>query len=338
MLNERSRDMFESIKNVSDEITEYFNNRSYLIGVEEPESITDNELLVIAIDKLLNELEVMGIETNLDVDDLLTYGPYFDMTISMRRKFDRINLTNELKSLDTSSFADYVSIINDQRNSNDMLIETIEYMTDMFKLDIDWQRLTGSYERFAADSAFTTYLMKIIDQINSEDNNKTYVTDDNIETVSKFTTNMCDRDLKIQQMANYVHEHVDNISFATLQQLMRRYDKDKLNSEVLPLFAAYFVMDPKPAKEPAFVVAHHKRSNHHLEYWESAEHADEFITNEIACMIVFSMVLDKFGKDKRLQEVKKFFNYADKSVQAKLVELAGLDYETVLEGKKNAEQ
>lgn len=255
------------------------------------------------------------------------------MTLALRKKFDKINLFNEIMSLDETDRHTFTYSVEECYCGTDVFISIIDFFADKFPLDEDWTTLTNQvlHEHFTGEEDFNSYIQEIFTKINFTDPNRSYITDDNLAAVNAFVTNMADRDSLVTTMADQVLSmRPDPISTpineGRLRELIEKYDKDKLMPEVLPFFAAWFMLKDKPKEEPHFLANHHRTVYHHLEYWENPVNQYKKINVEQACMIVFSLVLDNLTPKQRDAEVKKYFKYADTNVQDFLTQLANITY------------
>ena len=93
-------DILEACKFLSPNINSYFEDKLYLQDVEHPEEITSIFKVKLAISLVLQELEEIGIITNLDEEEILGFQYYTKMVLALRKKFDKENLFNEIMSLD----------------------------------------------------------------------------------------------------------------------------------------------------------------------------------------------------------------------------------------------
>lgn len=327
-MDQRSHDILEQCKYVSDAINTYFEDKLYMEGVETPEDISDSLKVYMAIQLVLAELEEMGITTNLDIDDILSYAPHFDTLISIRRKFDKDNFFKLLMEIDEGTYQCLLTFKEDASAAEDIFINYITYFSELYPMDKDWSRLTSPLVLYyyEANSDFADYISDILDKKGFQDINKTYIDDSNFNNVLAFTNNMKERDDRVGIMVRELSEVFPALNRGRLEELVERYDKDKLAPEVLPFFAAYYCMKDKPKEEPAFLANHHKNVYHHLEYWENPVNSNKKITPEQAAMIVASFVLDGYDPKRRLKEVKPFFKYCDDNVKNMLEKFAGFEF------------
>lgn len=326
-------DILEACKFLSPNINSYFEDKLYLQDVEHPEEITSIFKVKLAISLVLQELEEIGIITNLDEEEILGFQYYTKMVLALRKKFDKENLFNEIMSLDETDRHTFTYSVEECYCSTDVFIAIIDFFSNKFPLDQDWNTLSNQilHEHFTGEEDFSTYIQEVFVKVNLTDPNRSYITDDNIVAVNAFITNMADRDSLVSTMADQLLEMIPEIipyrvNEGRLRELIEKYDKDKLAPEVLPFFAAWFVLKDKPKEEPHFLATHHANVYHHLEYWENPLRENKRISFEQACMIVFSLVLDNLNPEQRKIEVKKYFKWADPNVQDFLTQVAAITY------------
>lgn len=321
-------DILETCKYLSPNINAYFEDKLYLQDIEHDEEVTPLFKVRLAISLIISELEEIGIVTNLDEEEILGFPEYTKMLLALRRKFDKENLVKEIMSLDEEDRHTFTYSVEECYCSTDVFIAIIDFFSNKFTLDKDWHTLSNQYlhEHFTGEDDFSTYIQEVFTKINYEDPNRSYITEDNIVAVNAFIANMADRDSLVSTMADEIIPKYPKVNEGRLRELIEKYDKDKLAPEVLPFFAAWFVLKDKPKEEPHFLATHHANVYHHLEYWENPLRDNKKISLEQACMIVFSLVLDNLNPEQRKAEVKKYFKWADPNVQEFLTEIAGITY------------
>ncbi len=327
-MNERSHDILEQCKQVSEYIHRYFEDKLYLDNLENFDALSPIFKADMAIQLLLNELENMGIETNLEVEDVLSFSPYFDASLALRRKFDSVNFYQTLMELDEKYLQRVQSIQEEAVCGEDLFIGLIEFFRQVLPMDRDWAILNSVVitDHFEGTSAFADYFSSILKRRLKQDMNRSYVDDSNINNVIAFTNNMKERDDRITVMISELEATFPELNKGLLDEFIQKYDKDKLAPECLPFFAAWYVLKDKPKEEPPFLAHHHATVSHHLQYWENPVNAGKKISKEQAVMIVVSMVLDGFDAKKRKEEVKPFFKYCNQDVQDFLTKIADFTY------------
>ena len=109
--------------------------------------------------------------------------------------------------------------------------------------------------------------------------------------------------------------------------------------EVLAKFAHY--NSEKPEEEPEFLVQHHLKATHHIEHWKKMYEEYERLkpessfgpTLEHAIMIVVSLVLDGFFKEKLLEKASEFKPFMMSNVWIFTERICSFDYEGILRGE-----
>ena len=334
------QDIINRCKNLSSNINEYFNEEQYRVDVEQAEEITPDFLVKTAVDMVLEELKVIGIESNFDSIELINSPVDLEIMFYLRSKFDTVNFYNLLKALDESNVSALTQIIEDVELSEDMLIEITNFFSELLTKDVGWDYIARSLNHWFSTDEFTDHISTILDKLfNSTDPNKVYISDENIDVVKHFVEIMQERATRLELLANYILKQYPFVSRSKLMILVNRYDKDKLDPNRIAYFAAYTTQEHVEGEtEPSFVYEHHKRTSHHIEYWREGVgfEKNQKISVEHACMIVMSEMIENKSKSdiKKNAEMFKQFcdDKADVDVYNFMMSLTDIDYESVLVG------
>ena len=324
----------------SDNIRDYFLDERYLIDMDQNDMVTPQMLSVTAVDLVLDELSEIGIETNFRAEELLLSPIDLNTMFDLRSKLDKDNFYRCLKSMNQETYSSFCGVIENVHLPEDLLIEISDFMTAVFPFDTSWEIIQKSIEYWYSTSNFSKHVSALLSKVDVHtDPNETPIDDANILEISQFLEYMKERDNKVKLMTDYIIGHVFNINGDRLKDLIKNYDRDKLEPEVLAKFAHY--NSEKPEEEPEFVVQHHLKSTHHLEHWKKIDDDYERLelkgpfgpTLEHAIMIVVSLVLDGFYKEELLKEASKFKPFMMNNVWIFTERICSFDYEGILRGE-----
>lgn len=335
------QDIIDKCKNLSSNINEYFNEEQYRLDVEQAEVITPEFLVNTAVDMVLEELKVMGVESNFDAVELINSPVDLETMYYIRSKFDSDNFYNFLKSLDEKTKSEFNQIVEDVELSEDMFINIVTYFNGLISKDVGWDYMIRSINHWCSTDAFVEHISAIMDKLfNATDPNRVYVSDENIDTIKMFMDMMQERSSRLSILAKFVMSKYSFISKSKLNTLVKKYDKDKLDPNKLPYFAEYAKYDHSESTEyPSFVNEHHRKASHHLEYWSEGVgfKNKSTITVEHACMIVLSEMIDNKSASQMKLDIEKFKPYCvilsdGIDVYAFMQELISIDYKEILLG------
>ena len=150
---------------------------------------------------------------------------------------------------------------------------------------------------------------------------------------------MKERDAQVKLITDYISNHVFGFDAMRLNNLIKNYDRDKLNPDCISKFAHYNAT--KPEEEPEFIQRHHETVSHHIEYWKKMSETYEELeckgpygpNKEQSIMIVVSLILDGFFKENLVRELTKFKLYMMPEIWSFAEKLTGFDYEAILRGE-----
>ncbi len=304
---------------VSPGINDYFEEQRYLTEVENVEEITPQYLLNTAITLVLDLLEEIGISSNFSVEELLDSSVDLETMFYLAYKFDSDNYYRVLKSFDEQQLSEYNAMIENIDLPEDYLFEIASYFNELFPTDIAWEYINRGTEYWYSTDALVSHLVNI--QLKMEvntDPNPIPIQEDQLNMVQKFLEVMCEREQKVTVYVNYILDHFTGLLNKTkLIRLVKQYDKEKLNPDTVLLFAKWNALS-KEAKEkigePGFLQQHHLKDDHHIEHWEHLKETNRLVelTNEVAVMIVISLILDDLPEDKMKTELERYQDIAPK--------------------------
>ena len=324
---------------LSENINEYFVNQEYKNFTEDEcqqEEITDRYLLNVAIEKVFEEVQDIGIDADYNVDDFIEDGNELDTLFALREKFDKASFYEMLKNLSEQSFAEFKNAYESVSLPEDLFLELAPWLASLAPNDPVWFLIERAPLHWYSTSAFATHLSDIMNQlVEKTDRNKAVVNDTNIDSITRFLSKMKMRNDTITIYIKEICKKYPDLNSELLKKYIKNYDIQKLNNDQLPLFAAY--NDIKPKEEPVFLKEHHLTVNHHIEYW--VDHWQKFkeykiampvYTREIAVMLVVSLVLDDLTSRQMLNQIKPLNDIVAKDLYIFTQELCRLDYKAML--------
>lgn len=324
----------------SDNIRDYFLDERYLIDMDQNDMVTPQMLSVTAVDLLLDELSEIGIESNFRAEELLLSPMDLDTLFTLRSKFDKDKFYQFLKTLKPEVYSEFCGTVENVHIPEDLLIEISDFMTAVLPHDSSWEIINRSVEYWYSTPSFGRHVSAIQSKVDiHSDPNTTPIDDDNVVEIANFLNHMKERDAQVKVLANYITSHAFGLDAIKLGNMIKDYDRDKLNPDVIAKFAHYDATHPE--EEPDFLVHHHKTVYHHLEYWEVMDEEYEKLeckgpfgpNKEQIVMIVISLVLDGLYGDELKKELLKFKLYTMADMWSFAERIASFDYEAIMRGE-----
>lgn len=335
--------IIEKCRFLSEHINAYFDEKRYIAIVDQIEQVTPQFLRDLAIELLLDELSILGIISNFTPPDLITSAIDLETAFYLRSKFDGTNFYKTLKQLDEATYSDFCGIHENIGLAEDMLREFAEYFSNKFPLDIGWQYIVRSMDHWVSTEAFVAHIDAICNKLDQNtDNNKTHITDSNINEIANFLNHMVERE---KEITLYLYDLIkrDSINsiykldFSNIKLMIKKYDHEKLHPDIVESFANYEKHHPE--EEPDYVRYHHLTVNHHYEYWKlrNINSANtETMSLEVAVMYLYSLILDRLPISKIKEEItklSKLTHVVSPNVISFLNELVELDYDAIRKGE-----
>lgn len=278
----------------SSAINDYFEERMYLLEVEDIETVTPIFLRNKAVSLVLTELQSIGLVFNSPADvleDVFTLNLMF----ALRARFDRKYLSEMLRKLDEDIYTSFCTQIEQVELAEDLLLEVAYHLHDLLPLDEKWSLIAQGADVVMSDERLVSHLNAIVANIDTNfDRNHAVVTESNLDEISTFLKNTEQRQTIARSLAEDCLKHFPEIDKIELIGEVDRYDYNKLTPDKLPLFAAYHEVLGEP--EPNFVKEHHRTTNHHLEYYKGRS-GHPFPSKAVCVMIVISLWLDKLSRE-----------------------------------------
>lgn len=312
-------EIIDRCRYTSEFINDYFEERRYMMEVEQQEEITTSFLRSTAIDLVLSELGTLGIISNFSVDDFFASPIDLETLFYLRIKFDGTKFYDTIKALSEEDYCVFTDVIENIECPEDFLREIVEYFHGKLPLDVGWEYISNAMDYWSSTTDFVRHISAIIKKYELA----TYkqipaVTDDNIGYVAIFLRKLAEEHKLLTVYINRLYEmYQDRINYARLRYLVDTYDTNKLKPDVIDRFAWYEANEDSVKEEPDYVTHHHEITNHHIEYWlkldkEYTENKSgiakptDLFNNEIAIMCVFGLVLHKKTTQEIEKEIKRF--------------------------------
>lgn len=302
---------------VSPGINDYFEEQRYITEVGEIEEITPQYLLNTAITLVLDLLEEIGIHSNFSVEELLDSSADLETMFYLAHKFDSDNYYRVLKSFDEQQLSEYNAMIENIDLPEDYLFEIAAYFNELFPTDIAWEYINRGTEYWYSTDDLVSHLVNI--QLRMEmntDPNPIPIQEDELSMVKQFLEVMTEREQKVTAYVTYILDQFTGMLNKTkLMRLVKQYDKEKLHPDTVLLFAKWNALSKEEKEkigEPEFLQQHHLRDDHHIEHWEHLKKTHQLVglTNEVAVMIVISLILDELPEKKMYEEIARYKDIA----------------------------
>lgn len=298
---------------VSPGINDYFEEQRYITEVENIEEITPQYLLNTAITLVLDLLEEIGISSNFSVEELLDSSADLETMFYLAHKFDPDNYYRVLKSFDEQQLSEYNAMIENINLPEDYLFEIAAYFNELFPTDIAWEYINRGTEYWYSTDALVSHLVNI--QLKMEintDPNPIPIQEDELGMVQQFLAVMTEREQKVTAYVAYILDRFTGMLNKTkLMRLVKQYDKEKLHPDTILLFSKWNSLSKEEKErigEPGFLQQHHLKDDHHIEHWEHLKKMNQLVelTNEVAVMIVISLILDELPEAKMKKELERY--------------------------------
>ena len=137
-----NQELLEQCRACSTKIDLYFADESWRADVEDEDSVNEAWLAQKAASLMLEELEDIGITTNLELDDLFLSELSTKSLFLFRRKFDYEGFREYLRTRPESIVAHVRDLLENTGTPEDLLTELVMYLKDGDPLDIAWTVLS----------------------------------------------------------------------------------------------------------------------------------------------------------------------------------------------------
>lgn len=309
ILDAYSNQLIARCRALSPGIDAYFSEERYREELDPEDEITPQYLVDAAISLVMDKLRDIGIISNFSVGEILDNAFDMEVMFYLASKFDANNYYNLLSCFDDKEMSEYTAMLENISYPEDYLFDLSDYFNQLFPLDVGWEYISRSTDRWGSTMDFVTHIANIQLKIEvNRDSVKAPVGDTDVAIVKRFIEVMDERDKKVKIYVDYLLEKYGKyLNADKLRNMVRKYDREKLESDKILLFAKWNAL-PEEEKlrigTPTFLNNHHLHTNHHIEYWETHKGID--LTPEIAVMIVISLVLDNLPASKMNEELRRY--------------------------------
>ncbi len=299
-------------KRLSPIITEYFDGMRYLGDLDDAEQATPAYLTQLGVAMIMDEVAEIGIVSTFEVEDFITDCANFEAMFAIRERFDGERLYDYLKSMTQEQVSIVRDIVEGTHQDGDILLEVINYFCSISPLDMKLAQILQCSNHWTSVNKFRKHLEAIFRKLDNTDLVKPTVTDDNVDAISKFLQKILRNERKLNRCLDILTVGLKELNEDVLRDAVRNYDHEKLDPDLLPLFATA----PEDGPEPPFVTKHHITVNHHIEYWEyKKKHNLAFVfTKENVVMILLALLLDGLSDDKIVVEFKRLYKLVPTSI------------------------
>lgn len=315
-------------KQLSVNIAEYFDGMKYLGDVDSAEQVTPAFLNRLAVTMVMDELAEIGIVSNFEIEDFILDVKNFEALFAMRERFDRINLYEFLKALTEEQLSLFHNLLDETAEDGDLLLELSHLLCEFAPLDLSYKLIQECSTQWTSVFKFRDHLNALRRKLENVDTTKAVVNDSNVNEIIAFLNNMKLRETAITKCVDLLLSKYQYLNETVLLTKVAKYDHEKLDPGLLPLFAA--LKDGED--EPEHVQSHHLEVDHHIEYWENKKKNKQPIhfTIEHGIMIMLSLMLDKLSLQDILTEYKRLSNMVSEDILDRLATITKLEYTSLM--------
>ena len=242
----------------------YFADESWRSDVEDEDSVNEAWLAQKAASLILEELEDLGITTNLELDDLFLSDRSTKALFFFRRKFDYEGLREYLRTRPDSVRAHIRDLIENTATPEDLLTEMVMYLKDEDPLDATWYVLSLELDYWCSTNRLSQHLQAIMDELDG----KVDVDDDIEDTdVPRIAQMLGKIQLIRSRMRRCCEPLCTSIDFGIdgstrIYELVDNYDSQLIRPDMQALYAAVYD-DPNAD----LMQKHRRKVRHHVECW-----------------------------------------------------------------------
>ena len=301
------------LRDISGTIDEYIQGSYYVEDFGVDTDYTINDVLKVAYEIILEELSEFGIKFNIDEFDLLQDW-YTAFHLYYLRKFvDSTNLISVIQNkAEFQRLRDLYPA--SEEDTEDDFKSFINYLLECEVEDIenddeDIKNVTYLLPYIETTPRFRSHILSILDFL--EETGKTIIMPE-VELVSRWMKKMQAVREYIRKAYIFLSKEDPNLAVLLqsplAQQILDRYDMDKVNQENIKFWALMEDPDYGNYLKPTYdkvVKLHHLRSNHHFEYWTIA-HPDYIPHQEELLILVVHHYEPGSTKEEFIKGVKDY--------------------------------
>ena len=267
------------LRNICPAFEDYVVNQVYLSKYG-PDAYTDADILRDGYEIIQAELEDMGIYID---GDLFEDGYQRRFLYYFRKFFDG----NQLKELfrKHNEWKETIQVILDSdENLNDTLNELLEFFYNVYGYNYDVRQLYEKWLECTSNELFDEHLKAVLEDAPAIVSS---ITDPEVATayvsfIEKGRQNaytaarMIYDSLVKREYGEQVKLAMVGITWEDILPYLEKYDLDKVSADEVSSYAIFdtdFNKEELPEciqlKAKEYMDAHHKRSHHHIEYWDN---------------------------------------------------------------------
>ena len=261
-----NKELLEQCRACSIKIDLYFADESWRADVEDEDSVNEAWLAQKAASLMLEELEDIGITTNLELDDLFLSELSTKSLFLFRRKFDYEGFREYLRTRPESIVAHVRDLLENTGTPEDLLTELVMYLKDGDPLDIAWTVLSEELDYWCSTNRLYSHLHAIMNELDGKVDVDDTMEDTDVPKVAQMigkislirqTMQRC-----IEPLCTAIDFDIDGSNQLCI--LVSQYDHQLVQADMEALYASVYD-DPKSD----LMKKHRRTVRHHVECWQN---------------------------------------------------------------------
>ena len=260
-----NKELLEQCRACSTKIDLYFADESWRSDVEDEDSINEAWLAQKAASLILEELEDLGITTNLELDDLFLSERSTKSLLLFRRRFDYEGLREYLRSRTESTLAHVRDLLENTGTPEDLLSELVMYLKGEDPLNASWYALSLELDYWCSTPRLGEHLQVILNELDEKVDVEDTIEDTDVPKIAQMLGKI---NLIRQKMKRCYKPLCTAIDFDIegtyhLGNLIAQYDHQLIKPDLQANYATVYD-DPKSS----LMIKHRKYTRHHVECWQ----------------------------------------------------------------------
>ena len=265
---------FTVLRDISDTVEEYLCRELYKEDFnyegELQDDYTAKDILGLCYSIILEELKNLGVTFTIDENDLIQDIYTCGYVYLIRKFLDHDQFIHLVKATDTLTEIDtYISTDEEKPDLLADIINLINVKSPSYELGEISYILPSVH---TDTSLLVHYISTCLEEIKNRPNNEELdeVLDDVTEYIAHIRTlrNLAKKYTRILIDKFHLGEFID---WSKLNKLLKDYDRDKLENDVVHIYAVVDTSKPLPPEKlqlkKEYMDKHHATSPHHKEYW-----------------------------------------------------------------------
>ena len=330
--------IIDRCRQASENINNYFSEQRYMTDVEDDEVLTESMLANLAVDRLMDELGVLGLTTSQTNDDLFLSRQSLACVWYLRDFFDKDKLFEYLTNLDDTEYASWLAMFENIPCAEDLLLEISDYMVKAHPTDKRWAVISSECDQWATTVELNNHIQAVIKRV-TESTQRDSVHDIQDSDISKVKTLIDLVARQRKEMLLYANKFAElplsePVDFERLKMLNSKNNGEMMNEDMISLFANELTNPSE--KQPQFIKDYKLHNKAWVNYWEAlsetqgtdskTSNLSVMFTPEHAVMIVFNLALYRKSVEDMLATVRRLEPLLSKQQFSFMCELINLPY------------